>query len=147
MVRSFGLRRDGRAVEQTRRNASRVTRRGRRYIVLSRFFPPNFGGSVVGSSGGDVFSQYRSAVVVLLVSRGRAGRRGIHRAANLQRQGRTQRIAFGSLVQHRTLRPTPLAVDSDCLGGDRSISASSASGDRLHAASQPSCAAGPPWDR
>src|SRR5436190_13477622 len=30
MVRSFGLRRDGRAVEQTRRNASRVTRRGRR---------------------------------------------------------------------------------------------------------------------
>src|SRR5436190_10530305 len=87
MVRSFGLRRDGRAVEQTRRNASRVTRRGRRYIVLSRFCPPNFGGSVVGSSGGDVFSQYRSAVVVLLVSRGRAGRRGIHRAANLQRQG------------------------------------------------------------
>src|SRR5438309_787570 len=37
MVRSFGLRRDGRAVEQTRRNASRVTGRGRRYLVIAGF--------------------------------------------------------------------------------------------------------------
>ena len=59
----------------------------------------------LGASGAGLPGEHRSAVVGLLVSGRGAGRRWIHRAAHLQRQGRTQRPALA--CSGSTWRTTP----------------------------------------
>ncbi len=51
-----------------------------------------------------------------LVSRRRARRRRLHRAAHVQREGRKAFAARDAVVQHRALRDSPVAVDSGRAG-------------------------------
>ena len=58
-----------------------------------------------------VHRPYRRAVVVVLVPRERAGRRGIHRPADDVGQGRAPFTPGDPLVRHRSLRAAALALD------------------------------------
>src|SRR6516225_1118848 len=75
-------------------------------------------------------------MVGLLVSRRRARRRRLHRAAHLQRARREAGPAFRSVVQHRPLRHSPLAVDPHWRRRHRALSRPRASRDRIHDGTQ-----------
>ncbi len=71
-------------------------------------------------------------LVVHLVSGRRAGRRRLHRAAHVQREGRKEFAARDAVVQHRALRRAPVAVG---VGGARfvdSLPRPGRPGNRLH---------------
>ena len=88
---------------------ARARRRGRRRLA-PRLLPVDRLGLDAGHHAVRVS---RRELVGQLVSRRRAGRRRLRRAADLLREDRARRPVRHALVQHRALRRPPVAVDPD----------------------------------
>ena len=84
-------------------------------------------------------------LVVHLVSGRRAGRRRLHRAAHVQRQGRKEFAARDAVVQHRALRRASVAMGFGRAGVADSLPRPGRSRDRLHPRDDRLLAAIPAW--
>ncbi len=129
LLRGCGLRRHDRHARPPQPDADCRRRRTRR--IPPHFFP-NFSRGVLSEPMwmvplANFFVYHRTAVVGVLVSRRRARRRRLHRAAHLQRSRRKAGPAFGPVVQHRALRHASVAVDPHRGRGDRALSRPAAS--------------------